>query len=187
MIFHGSAPDRQPPVDAESCVRADAALVRAFDLLGRRWTGVLLGTLSGGPAGFRALSRAVDGISDSMLSDRLSAALQRRARHPHRRRGTAHLRRLRAHARQAVPCCPRSNRSPAGQSSTSLQPIRANELKRTFDRTRGGRGRLSAGSHRAEALRSDGATGSGSAAGQFARPRRLLRPRSFTTRSQAST
>ncbi len=51
---------------------ADAALVRAFDLLGKRWTGVMLGTLSGGPAGFRALARAVDGISDSMLSDRLS-------------------------------------------------------------------------------------------------------------------
>ena len=67
-----AAPDRQPPVDAEACVRADAALVRAFDLLGRRWTGVLLGTLSGGPAGFRAISRAVDGISDSMLSDRLT-------------------------------------------------------------------------------------------------------------------
>ena len=67
-----AAPERQPPVDAEACVRADAALVRAFDLLGRRWTGVLLGTLSGGPAGFRAISRAVDGISDSVLSDRLS-------------------------------------------------------------------------------------------------------------------
>jgi DNA-binding HxlR family transcriptional regulator len=58
------------PAD-EECVRADAALVRAFDLLGRRWTAVVLGTLSGGPGGFRALSRAVDGISDSMLSDRL--------------------------------------------------------------------------------------------------------------------
>ena len=55
----------------EACVRADAALVRAFDLLGKRWTGVLLGTLSGGPAGFRALARAVDGISDSMLAERL--------------------------------------------------------------------------------------------------------------------
>ena len=28
-------------------------------------------TLSGGPTGFRALARAVEGISDSMLSDRL--------------------------------------------------------------------------------------------------------------------
>ena len=59
-------------VSDEACVSADAALVRAFDLLGKRWVGVLLGTLSGGPAGFRALARAVDGISDSMLSDRLS-------------------------------------------------------------------------------------------------------------------
>jgi DNA-binding HxlR family transcriptional regulator len=57
---------------AENCVAADASLVRAFDLLGKRWTGVLLGTLRGGPVGFRALARAVPGISDSVLSDRLS-------------------------------------------------------------------------------------------------------------------
>jgi DNA-binding HxlR family transcriptional regulator len=63
---------RQPLIDAEACGRADAALVRAFDLLGKRWTGVVLGTLSGGPTGFRALARAVEGVSDSMLSDRLS-------------------------------------------------------------------------------------------------------------------
>jgi DNA-binding HxlR family transcriptional regulator len=48
-------------------------LMRAFELLGTRWTGVVLGTLSGGPAGFAALARAVEGISDSMLSDRLGA------------------------------------------------------------------------------------------------------------------
>jgi DNA-binding HxlR family transcriptional regulator len=65
--------ERRPLVDPEECARGDAALVRAFDLLGKRWTGVVLGTLSGGPSGFRALARAVDGISDSMLSDRLSA------------------------------------------------------------------------------------------------------------------
>ncbi len=32
---------------------------------------MVLGTLRGGPAGFRALARAVEGISDSMLSERL--------------------------------------------------------------------------------------------------------------------
>jgi len=63
---------RPARVSNQECVSADAALVRAFDLLGKRWTGVVLGTLSGGPAGFRALARAVEGISDSMLSDRLS-------------------------------------------------------------------------------------------------------------------
>jgi DNA-binding HxlR family transcriptional regulator len=56
----------------EACLRGDAALGRAFDLLGKRWTGVVLGTLSDGPSGFRALARAVAGISDSMLSERLS-------------------------------------------------------------------------------------------------------------------
>jgi len=35
----------------------------------------VLGTLSGGPIGFRALARAVEGISDSMLSDRLATLI----------------------------------------------------------------------------------------------------------------
>src|SRR5437867_9370915 len=62
---------RKPRLDPEACGRADGSLMRAFDLLGKRWTGVVLGTLSGGPTGFRALARAVEGISDSMLSERL--------------------------------------------------------------------------------------------------------------------
>jgi DNA-binding HxlR family transcriptional regulator len=62
---------RKPGLDAASCGRADAGLARAFDLLGKRWTGVVLGTLSGGPAGFRTLARAVEGVSDSVLADRL--------------------------------------------------------------------------------------------------------------------
>ena len=69
----GSPAKARPPLDADTCGRADAALVRAFELLGKRWTGVVLGALSGGPVGFRALARAVEGISDSVLSDRLSA------------------------------------------------------------------------------------------------------------------
>lgn len=54
------------------CVAASASLAQAFEFLGKRWNGVVLGTLSEGPAGFRELSRAIGGISDSMLSDRLS-------------------------------------------------------------------------------------------------------------------
>jgi DNA-binding HxlR family transcriptional regulator len=50
----------------------DAALTRAFSFLGKRWNGVLLGTLIAGPAGFAELKRAIGGISDSVLSDRLS-------------------------------------------------------------------------------------------------------------------
>jgi DNA-binding HxlR family transcriptional regulator len=56
----------------EACVRSDAALARAFQFLGKRWNAVVLGTLSYGPAGFRELSRAIGGISDSVLSDRLT-------------------------------------------------------------------------------------------------------------------
>src|SRR5260370_7690022 len=55
-----------------ACERGTAALGRAFEFLGKRWNGVLLGTLRNGPAGFRELARAIDGISDSVLSDRLS-------------------------------------------------------------------------------------------------------------------
>jgi DNA-binding HxlR family transcriptional regulator len=50
----------------------DAALSRAFDVIGKRWNGVILGTLSSGPAGFAELRRAVGGISDSVLSERLT-------------------------------------------------------------------------------------------------------------------
>jgi DNA-binding HxlR family transcriptional regulator len=57
---------------AEQCVPAADALARAFRFLGKRWTAILLGHLSEGPAGFRELSRAIGGVSDSVLSDRLS-------------------------------------------------------------------------------------------------------------------
>jgi DNA-binding HxlR family transcriptional regulator len=57
---------------SEECVRGDAALARAFVFLGKRWNAVVLGILSSGPAGFRELSRATAGISDSVLSDRLA-------------------------------------------------------------------------------------------------------------------
>jgi DNA-binding HxlR family transcriptional regulator len=53
---------------SKSC---DAALVEAFKFLGKRWSGVILGTLANGPAGFTELRRSVSGISDSVLSERL--------------------------------------------------------------------------------------------------------------------
>ena len=56
-------------VEPRAC---DAALARAFRFLGKRWNGVLLGTLVHGPAGFAQLKRAVPGISDSVLSERLT-------------------------------------------------------------------------------------------------------------------
>jgi DNA-binding HxlR family transcriptional regulator len=59
-------------VSGAACSRADAALARAFAFLGKRWNAVLLGTLRDGPAGFRELAREIGGISDSVLSDRLT-------------------------------------------------------------------------------------------------------------------
>jgi DNA-binding HxlR family transcriptional regulator len=75
MVYarHIAAIDPSPTtVSVEACVPAADALARAFKFLGKRWNAVVLGHLSGGPAGFRELSRALDGISDSVLSDRLS-------------------------------------------------------------------------------------------------------------------
>lgn len=62
---------KQRDVEHEPRV-CDAALSRAFEFLGKRWNGVLLGTLLSGPAGFSELRRAIVGISDSVLSERLS-------------------------------------------------------------------------------------------------------------------
>lgn len=50
----------------------DAALAKAFEFLGKRWNGMILGTLITGPAGFAELRRAVGGVSDSVLSERLT-------------------------------------------------------------------------------------------------------------------
>jgi DNA-binding HxlR family transcriptional regulator len=55
--------------DPRAC---DGALARAFGFLGKRWNGIILATLQNGPAGFSDLRRSVTGISDSVLSDRLS-------------------------------------------------------------------------------------------------------------------
>jgi DNA-binding HxlR family transcriptional regulator len=60
------------PSSADECIPAADLLARAFKFLGKRWNAVVLGHLSAGPAGFRELSRAINGISDSVLSDRLA-------------------------------------------------------------------------------------------------------------------
>jgi DNA-binding HxlR family transcriptional regulator len=60
------------PTAADECVPAGDLLARAFKFLGKRWNAMVLGRLSEGAAGFRELSRSIDGISDSVLSDRLS-------------------------------------------------------------------------------------------------------------------
>jgi DNA-binding HxlR family transcriptional regulator len=56
----------------ESSKSCDGALTRAFKFLGKRWNGVILGTLTNGASGFAELRRNVTGISDSVLAERLS-------------------------------------------------------------------------------------------------------------------
>lgn len=53
-----------------------SGLTRAFSFLGKRWNGLLLSVLVGIPATYAELKRAVPGISDSMLSERLAELAQ---------------------------------------------------------------------------------------------------------------
>ena len=61
-----------PTTQAGGSQTCDAGLVRAFELLGKRWNGMILGSLSAGPTGFADLRRGVGTITDSVLSDRLT-------------------------------------------------------------------------------------------------------------------
>ena len=63
------APDPDQERSPKAC---EGALSRAFGFLGKRWNGVLLAALAAGPAGFSELRRTLGGISDSVLSERLS-------------------------------------------------------------------------------------------------------------------
>ena len=63
------APDPDHLHNPKAC---EGALARAFGFLGKRWNGVLLASLAQGPTGFSDLRRTLGGISDSVLSERLS-------------------------------------------------------------------------------------------------------------------
>lgn len=49
----------------------DAAVTLAFSVLGKRWNGMIVSALGSGASTFVGLRRAVPGISDPVLSDRL--------------------------------------------------------------------------------------------------------------------
>jgi DNA-binding HxlR family transcriptional regulator len=52
--------------------RCDAAVTLAFSILGKRWNGMILDVLGAGASSFVSIRRAVTGISDAVLSDRLT-------------------------------------------------------------------------------------------------------------------
>jgi len=59
--------------DSQECNAIDAGITRVFTLLGKRWTGVIIAVLMAqGRSYFAELRRATPGISERMLSDRLS-------------------------------------------------------------------------------------------------------------------
>jgi DNA-binding HxlR family transcriptional regulator len=61
--------------DRHAC---DEAVTLAFSILGKRWNGMIVDALGAGPLSFVALRRAVTGISDTVLSDRLSELAEAR-------------------------------------------------------------------------------------------------------------
>ncbi|MEV7341733.1 helix-turn-helix domain-containing protein [Streptomyces sp. NPDC093544] len=54
------------------CTGAGSAVQRVFGLLGKRWTGMVIAALMGGPIHFADLRHAVPGITGRMLSGRLA-------------------------------------------------------------------------------------------------------------------
>ncbi|MER6734469.1 winged helix-turn-helix transcriptional regulator [Streptomyces puniciscabiei] len=58
--------------DRAACKRVDDGITRVFQLLGKRWSGPIVAVLVEQPAHFADLRRAVPGISERMLSDRLA-------------------------------------------------------------------------------------------------------------------
>ncbi len=56
---------------ATACDTLSKPLAQVMTMLGKRWTGVILGTLMQGPVFFNDLKRGIPGISDRVLTERL--------------------------------------------------------------------------------------------------------------------
>ncbi|MEU8826081.1 helix-turn-helix domain-containing protein [Streptomyces sp. NPDC048636] len=58
--------------DEQRCKQVDSSMTRVFELFGKRWTGLIVAVLTEQQAYFADLRRAIPGISERMLSDRLT-------------------------------------------------------------------------------------------------------------------
>lgn len=54
-----------------ACDTLSKPLAQVMTMLGKRWTGVIIGTLMQGPVFFNDLKRGIPGISDRVLTERL--------------------------------------------------------------------------------------------------------------------
>jgi len=68
--------ERCTEAGSRGCASASPALTQVFALLGKRWTGLILAVLMSQEARFAELRRAIPGISERMLSDRLTELAQ---------------------------------------------------------------------------------------------------------------
>ncbi|MFB4193210.1 winged helix-turn-helix transcriptional regulator [Streptomyces carpaticus] len=64
--------ERRDGHDGGGCAEPDDAMTRVFGVFGKRWTGLVVAALMSGPGHFAVLRRSIPGISERMLSDRLS-------------------------------------------------------------------------------------------------------------------
>ncbi|KIF72081.1 transcriptional regulator [Streptomyces sp. AcH 505] len=55
-----------------ACKKVDVGISRVFELFGKRWTGPIVSVLMQRAVHFAELRRAIPGISERMLSDRLT-------------------------------------------------------------------------------------------------------------------
>jgi DNA-binding HxlR family transcriptional regulator len=70
MVVRENRDQRRSATEVEH--ECDAGLVRAFEFLGKRWSGVILASLRSGPSSYAKLRRGIGTITDSVLSDRLT-------------------------------------------------------------------------------------------------------------------
>ena len=66
MPEHDNADDA-----SETAPVCDTAITLAFSVLGKRWNGMILSVLGSGVTSFVGLRKAVSGISDTVLAERL--------------------------------------------------------------------------------------------------------------------
>jgi DNA-binding HxlR family transcriptional regulator len=59
------------PENASEEPVCDSAITLAFSVLGKRWNGMILSVLGSGVTSFVGLRKAVSGISDTVLAERL--------------------------------------------------------------------------------------------------------------------
>ncbi|MGH3309720.1 MAG: winged helix-turn-helix transcriptional regulator [Streptomyces sp.] len=70
--LRGQAEEGRAVGSGTACTEPESGITRVFQVLGKRWTGLVIAALMNGPGHFAQLRRAVPGISERMLSDRLA-------------------------------------------------------------------------------------------------------------------